>query len=100
MNQRDLAEIKRRLNPDRRNPSVICGCYVDHIGNPITSFLLPVASLYEQDNANYMALFRKVLSGQIGQSLMRFRRRRTTFCSAPGIPACAMKKSWKNFFPG
>ena len=70
MNQRDLAEIKRRLNPDKRNPSVICGCYVDHIGNPITSFLLPVASLYEQDNANYMALFRKVLSGQIGQSLM------------------------------
>ena len=66
MNQRDLAEIKRRLNPDRRNPSVICGCYVDHIGNPITSFLLPVAFLYEQDNANYMALFRKVLSGQIG----------------------------------
>ena len=50
MNQRDLAEIKRRLNPDKRNPSLICGCYIDYIGNPITSFSVPVASLYEQEN--------------------------------------------------
>ena len=69
MNQRDLAEIKKRLNPDKRNPSVICGCYVDYIGNPITRFELPVARLYEQENEKYMALFRKVLSGQIGQTL-------------------------------
>ena len=69
MNQRDLAEIKRRLNPDKRNPSVICGCYVDHIGNLITSFQLAVATLNEQENERYMTIFRKVLSGQIGQSL-------------------------------
>lgn len=70
MNQRDLAEIKRRLNPDKRNPSLICGCYVDYVGNPITSFQLPVATLYEQENEAYMTLFKKVLSGQLGQSLM------------------------------
>ena len=69
MNQRDLAEIKRRLQPDKRNPSLICGCYVDYIGNPITSFELPVGMLYEQENEKYMSLFKKVLSGQIGQTL-------------------------------
>lgn len=69
MNQRDLAEIKRRLNPDKRNPSLICGCYVDHIGNPITSFELPVSALCGQENEKYMSIFRKVLSGQIGQNL-------------------------------
>lgn len=69
MNQRDLAEIKRRLNPDKRNPSLICGCYVDYIGNPITSFELPVATLYEQENEKYMSIFKKALSGQIGQTL-------------------------------
>ena len=69
MNQRDLAEIKRRLNPDKRNPSLICGCYVDYIGNPITSFELPVFNLYDQENEKYMSIFRKVLSGQIGQNL-------------------------------
>ncbi len=70
MNQRDLSEIKRRLNPGKRFPSVIRGCYVDHIGNPITTFDLSVGSLCEQENEKYMALFRKVLSGQIGQNLM------------------------------
>ena len=70
MNQRDLSEIKRRLNPDKRNPSLVCGCYVDYIGNPITSFELPVASMDEQENEKYMSIFKKVLSGQIGQTLM------------------------------
>ena len=69
MNQHDLTEIKRRLNPDKRNPSLICGCYVDHLGNPITSFVLPVGTLYEQENEKYMSIFRKTLSGQIGQTL-------------------------------
>lgn len=69
MNQHDLAELKRRLNPDKRNPSVICGSYVDYLGNPITSFVLNVRSLYEQENEKYMSIFKKVLSGQIGQSL-------------------------------
>ena len=69
MNQRDLSEIKRRLNPDKRYPSLICGCYVDHIGNPITSFTVPVGTLYENENEKYMSIFKKALSGQIGQTL-------------------------------
>ena len=69
MNQRDTAELKRRLNPEKRNPSVICGCYTDHIGNPISFFELPIYMLREQENEKYMEIFRKVLSGQIGQNL-------------------------------
>lgn len=69
MNLRDLAEIKRRLNPDKRNPYIICGCYIDHVGNPITSFQLPVATLSEQENEGYMSIFKKALAGQVGQTL-------------------------------
>ncbi len=69
MNQRDLAELKRRLNPEKRNPSLICGCYVDHVGNPITSFELPVSTMDEQENEQYMSIFKKVLSGKLGQAL-------------------------------
>ena len=70
MNQRDLAELRRRLNPDKRNPTLIRGCYVDYLGRPITRFELSVATLYEQENEKYMSIFKKVLSGQVGQSLM------------------------------
>ena len=69
MNQRDLTELKRRLNPEKRNPFVICGCYTDHIGNPIAFFEMPIYMLREQENGKYMEIFRKVLSGQIGQNL-------------------------------
>ncbi len=69
MNQRDLAEIKRRLNPEKRNPSLICGCYADYLGNPIARFYLPVDTLYEHENEKYMSIFKKGLSGQIGQTL-------------------------------
>lgn len=69
MNQRDTAELKRRLNPEKRNPSVICGCYTDHIGNPLSFFEMPIYMLREQENEKYMEIFRKVLSGQIGQNL-------------------------------
>ncbi len=69
MNQRDIAELKRRLNPDKRYPSLICGCYADYIGNPITSFELPVSMLDESENEKYMSIFRKVLSGRMGQTL-------------------------------
>ena len=87
MNQHDLSEIRRRLNPDKRNPSVICGCYVDHIGNPIASFSVPVATLYEQENIAYMAIFKKVLSGLIVCSYGR------------GIPRCRTKRRLKNSSP-
>ena len=70
MNQRDLAELKRRLNPEKRNPTLVLGCYVDYLGKPITSFELPVATMGEMDNEKYMSLFKKVLSGSLGQSLL------------------------------
>ena len=28
MNKKDIAQIRRRLNPESQNPVVICGCYV------------------------------------------------------------------------
>ena len=44
MNQRDFSELRRRLNPDRRNPSVIRGCYVTHDGQVISTFPLPIGT--------------------------------------------------------
>ena len=70
MTQNDISQIKRRLNPDKRNPSVIHGCYVTQVGNPITNFEFSVVELDDRENEKYMALFKKVLSGQFGQNLI------------------------------
>ena len=70
MNQRDIAEIRRRLNPDKRYPTVIRGCYVDHTGQVISTFAQPIYHLPQEENEKYMALFKKVLSGTQGQNLL------------------------------
>ena len=69
MNQRDLAELKRRLNPDKRNPTVIRGCYVTNEGQVISSFAQQVFHLPAEENEKYMALFKRVLGGTMGQNL-------------------------------
>ena len=70
MNQRDIAEIRRRLNPDKRYPTVIRGCYVDHAGQVISTFAQPIYHLPQEENEKYMTLFKKVLSGTQGQNLL------------------------------
>ena len=48
MNQRDLSELRRRLNPDRRNPTLLCGCYLTGDGRVISSFAQPIGSLPQE----------------------------------------------------
>ena len=70
MNQRDLSELRRRLNPDKRNPTVLRGCYVDSEGKVISTFAQAVARLPQEENEKYMAIFKKCLSGTAGQNLL------------------------------
>lgn len=69
MNQRDIAEIKRRLNPTKRNATVLRGRYVTDTGEVISSFAKRVGSLPQEENEKYMAIFKRGLSGTFGQNL-------------------------------
>ena len=70
MTPRDLSEIKRRLDPNKRYPALICGCYVNNDGEVLATFRKPVALLPQPEVDQYMALFRKALSGVQGQNLL------------------------------
>lgn len=70
MNQKDISEIKRRLNPDRRFPTVLRGCYVGADGHVIADFARAVGSLPQEECEKYMAIFRRCLSGTAGQNLL------------------------------
>lgn len=70
MNQRDLSEIKRRLNPDHRDPTLLRGCYIGGDGQIISRFSKPIGMLSQEENEKYMALFKKTLSGAMGQNLL------------------------------
>ena len=70
MNQRDFAEIKRRLSAEHRCPTVIRGLYLTPDGETISSFTEDVRTLPEDALEKYMALFKKALSGTYGQNLL------------------------------
>lgn len=70
MNARDLSEIKRRLNPEHRNPSVIRGCYISSDGQVISSFEQAVGMMPQEELEKYMSIFKKTLSGTMGQNLL------------------------------
>ena len=70
MNMKDVAEIKRRLNPEKVNATVIRGCYVSADGQILSSFALPMGAMPKEECEKYMALFKKVFSGTLGQNLL------------------------------
>ena len=70
MNQRDISEIRRRLNPDKKNPTIIRGCYMDAEGKVISTFDQDVNRMSTDENEKYMAIFKKCLSGTAGQNLL------------------------------
>ena len=49
MNRKELAEIKRRLDPEKGNVSVIRGCYVSAKGEVISVFRRPVGPMGEEE---------------------------------------------------
>ena len=70
MTQKDIATIKRRLNPEKRNPSMIRVCYVDMKGNILTAFRKNVIEIPTEELQKYLMIFRKSLSGTHGQQLL------------------------------
>ena len=72
MNKKDIAEIRRRFNFDHNAITCIRGIYVQKDGEIISSFNKPLQSLPREEAEKYLAIFRRSLSGEIGQNLMCF----------------------------
>ena len=70
MNKKDIAQIRRRLNPESQNPVVICGCYVNGQKNVVSAFRRSLISLPQSESEKYMQIFRRSLSGDVGRNLV------------------------------
>ena len=70
MNIKEIAELKRRLNPEKRNGTMIRGCYVRYDGTLISSFKESIGMLSEEELTQYCSLFKKVLSNAVNQHFL------------------------------
>ncbi|MBQ6325852.1 MAG: DUF4317 domain-containing protein [Clostridia bacterium] len=70
MNRKEIAEIRRRLNPDKNAVSCIRGCYVNEKREIVSAFNYSLLSLPMEEQEKYLAIFKRTLAGVPGRNLI------------------------------
>ena len=70
MNKKEIAEIRRRLAPDKNAIGNIYGCYVNTRREIIATFSRPLITLPQEEAEKYLAIFKRTLSGIPGKNLL------------------------------
>ncbi len=70
MNEKEVAELRRHLHPDRHTIVNVHGCYVNSQKKVISRFRQSMGMMQDAEREQYLALFKKVLSGGLGRNLL------------------------------
>ncbi|HEX2937803.1 MAG TPA: DUF4317 domain-containing protein [Ruminiclostridium sp.] len=70
MNEKEIAEIRRRFRPDKGNIAQIRGCYVNDQREIISEFNQSLFSMPREESEELLAILKKTLSGTIGKNLI------------------------------
>lgn len=70
MNQKELREIRRRIQPEHNSITHIYGCYVNGQKEIISYLDESVGLLTREESEKYFALLKKALSGSLGKNLL------------------------------
>lgn len=69
MNEKEIAELRRRYRPDRSNIGRIYGCFVNQKKEIISEFEQSLGTMSEDDAAAMLGILKKTLSGTQGRNL-------------------------------
>ena len=70
MNEKEVAEIRRRFKPEKSAVTHVRGCYVSAQGEVVSHFDQSLALMPQEEGENLMNLLRKTLSGGLGRNLL------------------------------
>lgn len=70
MNEKEIAEIRRRYRADRSGISRVRGCYVDTEKKIISRFNHLLGTLSQEESESLLGLFKKTLSGSLYKNLI------------------------------
>ena len=70
MNRKEIAEIRRRLNPDKNAISCVRGCYVNEKREIVATFNRSLMSFPQEEQEKYLAIFKRTLAGLPGRNLI------------------------------
>ena len=70
MNEKEIADIRRRYRWSRNSITHICGCFVNENKEIISEFRHSVGMMNEEEADQLLGLMKKTLSGAIGRNLI------------------------------
>ena len=70
MNEKEVAELRRRFRPEKSSVNHVRGCYVSPQGEVVSRFDQSLALMPQEEGENLLALLRKTLSGSLGRNLL------------------------------
>ncbi|MEG2003109.1 MAG: DUF4317 domain-containing protein [Clostridia bacterium] len=70
MNEKEIAEIRRRFRPDKSNISRIRGCYVNLKGEIVSEFNQSLGMMSQDETEEILSILKKTLSGKIEKNLI------------------------------
>lgn len=70
MNEKEIAEIRRRFRPDKSNISKIRGCYVNEAHEIVSEFYESLGLLAPEQTEDILSRLKKTLSGTLGKNLI------------------------------
>ena len=69
MNEKEIAELRRRFRPDKNNIPCVRGCCVNEKGEIVSQFRQSLAIMPEEEVEKLLGILRKALSGGLGKNL-------------------------------
>jgi len=70
MNEKEIAELRRRFRSDRTNITKVRGCYVSETKEIVSTFEQPLCLMAEDESEGLLKILKKALSGQVGKNLI------------------------------
>lgn len=70
MNEKEIAELRRRFRPDKSSITHVRGCYVNENKEIIAQFDQSLALMTQEEGEKFLGLLRKTLSGTVGKNLI------------------------------
>jgi len=70
MNEKEVAEIRRRFRQDKSNITHIRGCYVNERREIVSEFDQSLALMSQEESEKFLAILKRTLSGTVGKNLI------------------------------
>ncbi len=70
MNEKEIAELRRRFRPEKSNIGRVRGCYVNEKGEILSRFDQSLALTSEEEAGEILSILKKTLSGSLGKNLL------------------------------